>query len=92
MVKGVSKSVIEISETGNRYFSKVILYVSPEFSSASEQKLKKEASRLIEEFDLTGRFIPLRKTMRKRKLLAVSILGSSALFAAGLLTLLFLIL
>ncbi len=92
MVKGVSKSVIEISETGNRYFSKVILYISPEYSSAGEQKLKKEASRLIEEFELGGRFLPLRKSMRKRKILSVLILGSSVLFAAGLLVLFFSIL
>ena len=85
LVKGVSKSVIEISETGNRYFSKVILYISPEFSSASEQKLKKEASRLIEEFELTGRFVPLRKSIRKRKILSLLILGSSVLFSLGLL-------
>ncbi len=88
MVKGVSKSVIEISETGNRYFSKVILYVAPEFSSAGEQKLNKEASRLIEEFDLAGRLVPLRKSMRKRKLLSFLILGSSLVFAAGIMILL----
>ena len=87
MVKGVSKSVIEISETGNRYFSKVILYVSPEYSSAGEQKLKKEASRLIEEFELGSKFLPLRKSIRKRKILSAIILSSTVLFAAGLLVL-----
>lgn len=92
MVKGVSKSVIEISETGNRYFSKVILYVSPEFSATSEQKLKKEATRLIEEFELGGRLLPLRKSIRKRRILSFLILGSSVLFSLGLLVLFFYIL
>lgn len=84
MVKGVSKSVIEISDTGNKYFSKIILYVSPEFSSASDKKLKKEASSFIERFELTGRLAPLRKTVKKQKIKSMLIITASVLFTAVL--------
>ena len=32
MVKGVSKTIIEVNDTGSRLFEKIVLYVTPEFS------------------------------------------------------------
>ena len=32
MVKGVNKTVIEINETGSKYFERVVFFVSPEYS------------------------------------------------------------
>lgn len=40
MVKGVNKTVIEINETGNKYFERVVFYISPEYSFMSQNKLE----------------------------------------------------
>ncbi len=43
MVKGVNKTVIEINETGNKYFERVVFYISPEYSFMSQNKLQGKA-------------------------------------------------
>ncbi len=48
MIKGVNKQIIEVYDTGNKYFEKAILFVKPEFMSENEQGLRKEATRLLE--------------------------------------------
>ncbi|MBQ5900322.1 MAG: hypothetical protein IIW86_00525, partial [Clostridia bacterium] len=40
MVKGVNKTVIEINETGSKYFERVVFFVSPEYSFMSQNKLE----------------------------------------------------
>ena len=43
MIKAVSRQVLEVFDTGNAYFEKAWLMVSPEFSSAAEERLEAEA-------------------------------------------------
>lgn len=43
MVKGVNKTVIEINETGNKYFERVVFFVNPEYSFMSQNKLESKA-------------------------------------------------
>jgi len=43
MVKGVNKTIIEINETGNEMFERVLLFVNPGKVYADSSKLKKEA-------------------------------------------------
>ena len=43
MVKGVNKTVIEINETGSKYFERVVFFVSPEYSFMSQNKLETKA-------------------------------------------------
>ena len=43
MVKGVNKTVIEINETGSKYFERVVFFVSPEYSFMSQNKLEAKA-------------------------------------------------
>ena len=43
MIKGVNMQVVEIKDTGNVYFEKVLLFVNPEFYGTDSEKLKKIA-------------------------------------------------
>lgn len=47
MLRGVNRSIIEISETESRYFEKILIFVKPEFGSLPPQKLNSEARRLL---------------------------------------------
>ncbi len=83
MVKGVNKSVIEISETGNEMFEKVILYVAPEYCNASDKKLRDAAEELIEDFENTCEFTPVNKQNNAKKL-GLLICAASAVFMISL--------
>lgn len=43
MIKGVNRQVLEVTNTENPYFEKIIFFVKPEYSSEDRAKLKKEA-------------------------------------------------
>ncbi len=44
MLRGTNRSIIEISETDNRYFERVLIFVKPEFGHLPLARLEKEAS------------------------------------------------
>ncbi len=72
MVKGVSKTVIVVNNTGSRLFEKIVFYVTPEYGNLSAKQLKKAAS----EFSFNYEYSPA-KTLRKRykRKLNVKLLG-----------------
>ena len=85
MVKGVNKSVIEISQTGSKYFSKIILYVSPLYADASAYKLAGEAEKIVKEFSgITHQ--PLRRRIKKMRMkkLIICALGVAVFVASAL--------
>lgn len=41
MVKGVSKTVIVVNNTGSKLFEKIVFYVTPEYGTLSAKQLKK---------------------------------------------------
>lgn len=43
MIKGVNRQVLEVTNTENPYFEKIIFFVKPEYSKEDRAKLKKEA-------------------------------------------------
>ena len=61
MVKGVSKTVIVVNNTGSKLFEKIVFYVTPEYGSLSAKQLKKAAS----EFSFNYEYSPA-KNLRKR--------------------------
>ena len=73
MVKGVNKSVIEISETGSKYFSRVILFVAPEYVEKKSKKLTAEAASVIRKIQMSSsaslRDIISAERKRKKRLL-----------------------
>lgn len=43
MIKGVSKQILEVTNTDNEYFDKIIFFVKPEHHATDRKKLEKEA-------------------------------------------------
>lgn len=51
MIKGVNRQIIEINQTGSLYYEKALLIVKPEFSSAQQQLLEREALKMLKKMD-----------------------------------------
>lgn len=79
MVKGVSKRIIEVNNTGNKFFEKIVIYVTPEYGNLSPSELKKATDGLflgLREATCLSKPTLRRKYKRKRRLvLALSALG-----------------
>lgn len=46
MIKGVNKQILEVTNTENPYFEKIIFFVKPEYKNEDRKKLQKEAEAL----------------------------------------------
>ena len=91
MVKGVNRQIIEINDTSNRYFERVLLFVSPEGSEMSSKELNREAKEFL--LRLTPSEAPregIRTRMARRRLKHRLILGGVA--AAVVVSTLFIVL
>ena len=74
MIKGVNKAIIEINETGNKYFEKAILYIRSEMSDESEKKLEYQAKEYvanIEKLPFLDYFDLSEDRKRKRRLFLI---------------------
>ncbi len=47
MLRGVNKQIIEVKDTGNRYFERALLFVRPEFTQMRQGQLEQEADRYL---------------------------------------------
>ncbi len=47
MIKGVNRQVLEIHETGTKYFEKALFFVRPEYSTLNEKRLNEKALRAL---------------------------------------------
>lgn len=92
MVKGVNKSVIEITDTGSKFFNKVILFVSPEYSNKSDKVIAGEAGEFIKKLQNSSRESLRRAVIRERKRRRRIILGAFGAFVAVLGLILWLVL
>ena len=79
MVKGVNRTVIEVNDTGNKYFNKVIFFVSPEYSALPSSRLENRAKEYIGTLD--KRALKLPKAKRRAHTTRNIILGGCALLA-----------
>lgn len=70
MVKGVNKTVIEVNNTGNKYFEKIVFYVTPQYGNLNAKQLKKAASNFSFNYEEHRARKSLRKA-HKRKRLAI---------------------
>ncbi len=43
MIKGVNKQVLEVTNTENPYFEKIVFFVKPEYAESDREKLKAQA-------------------------------------------------
>ncbi len=62
MVKGVSKTIIEVNNTGSKLFEKIVFYVTPEYGNLSAKQLKRAASN----FSFNYENVLPQGTLRKR--------------------------
>ncbi len=65
MLRGVSKQIVEINDTGNKYFDRAVLYVSHEFIGSPDEKLHAEAQRLVAAMERP----PMSASREKKRLL-----------------------
>lgn len=83
MLRGVNRQIIEINSTDNSYFEKAILFVRPEFSDLSENKLRDNADSFLNEV-VTVKITPAKlpdnksKSKEKNKKLSFSIISTIA--------------
>lgn len=81
MLRGINRSIIEINDTDNRYFEKVLIFVRPEFGSFPEGYLKKEAKKMVGSISTSPvglkKRIPIRKKikLKRKRILAGVLLG-----------------
>ena len=70
MVKGVSKTVIVVNNTGNKYFEKIVFYVTPEYGNLNSGHLNAAAKKFISTLEISRSDKgSLRKRYRKRRFL-----------------------
>ncbi len=90
MVKGVSKTIIEVNNTGSKLFEKIVFYVTPEYGNLSAKQLKKAASSFSFNYNIPVSKPSLRRKYKKKLLLKLSLISVSLI--AGLATLIIVLL
>ena len=68
MVKGVNKQIIEINDTGNKYFDKVLLFISPGKKDLPDELIQAKAKEYVLDFSKSlHESVPLRERIRKKQ-------------------------
>ena len=89
MIKGVNKTVIEVSDTGCEIFEKVVLYVKPQYVVQNEKALKQRADAIIKKYSAEDYdFLDYREPLSSKKPLFI-ICGVMLLVAIGVLVAIF---
>ena len=84
MIKGINHTMIELNDTGNEYYERLIrLIVKPEYASVQRAILEDEAKKMLKEFD-----VPSAMKTKKSKLKQAVMLVCSAIIG-GIITALF---
>ena len=79
MVKGVNKQIIEINDTGNKYFERILLFVSPGKKDLPSELLQTKAKEYVLEFSKTMcDSVPLREKIRRKRARKRAIMISAA--------------
>ncbi|MGN0498698.1 MAG: hypothetical protein ACI4F6_06535 [Acutalibacteraceae bacterium] len=76
MIKGINRQIIEINQTGSLYYEKALLIVKPEFASAQQQVLEREALRILKKMDAPSSY-------KRKSRLAVKIIFALACSLCG---------
>lgn len=84
MIKGVNKQILEVTNTENPYFEKIIFFVKPEYKNEDSKKLQREAEALA-----TVAQKPPRAKRNKRQIIRA--VTSSLLFTSAGIALSFII-
>lgn len=90
MVKGVSKTIIEVNNTGSKYFEKIVFYVTPQYGNLNAKQLKRAASSFAFNFEAASPKMPLRKRCKRKNKIKFLIISGVCLVLLTLLLLLIL--
>lgn len=84
MVKGVNKTIIEVANTENKYFERILFIVNSEASSLGDKKLKQEAQNILSKYAFNDESTTnLRNLYKKRKRnISIALLSCSVLIIA----------
>lgn len=66
MVRGVNKSIIEVNDTGNKYFERVLFFVNPDYAAMPHGRLENRAAEYIKNIPL-AEAVKCKRPKRKRK-------------------------
>lgn len=47
MIKGINRTVIEVTDTGNLYYERALLVLRPEYANVQRTLLEKEAKKML---------------------------------------------
>lgn len=84
MIKAVSRQILEVSDTGNTYFEKAWLMVSPEFMNVGANKLEDEAESYLSELDAPSSMKKHRRLVEKTLSFLAAALSGGLVTAAAL--------
>lgn len=75
MVKGINRQVLEIRETGSKYFERAFFFVNPDYAKLDEKKLRAAAESSLASADR----VPKTKRQKGKKvcLTVLSFLGAA---------------
>ncbi len=82
MIKGVSRQIIEVADTGSEYFERAMLFISPGYSDAERQVLEREAKKMLRRMSDPSKMKNRRKNWYLASRMVVSALCGAA--AVGL--------
>ena len=91
MIKGVNKSVIEVADTGNKYFERAILFVNPQYSDKSTELLQSQARLYVSGVDVPRLPLKTAGSAKKKRRYTRQKQLRRLLFAAGVVGLVLLI-
>ena len=78
MIKGVNRQVLEITNTENTYFERVIFFVKPEYGNEDRAKLKKEAENYASSAGKPPKSRKTKKEIRYLIMQSILCLGAGA--------------
>ena len=87
MVKGVNKTIIEVNNTGSRYFEKIVFYVTPQYGNLTAKQLRKATSTFSFNFDDSCNRKPIRKIKKRQIIMRISLISAfvlAVLITAGI--------
>lgn len=80
MLKGVNRQILEVANTENEYFERVIFFVKPEYSNMEEKKLSFEAAMYAKG---NGKPPRIKRKKMEKMFVFIRMLGAAG-FGAGL--------
>ncbi|MBE6779519.1 MAG: hypothetical protein J6A78_03520 [Clostridia bacterium] len=81
MVKGVSKTIIEVNNTGSKLFEKIVFYVTPEYGNLNAKQLKRAAANFSFNYDSSLQKSNLRQRIRRKKVIKAIVFSGLGILA-----------